>query len=146
VLFAAFAVGTVGAEVTIAHLPVATRRRAVPYLMLLTQLPALGFAVKPSIAAAAALRALSGTGFGYLQGLDLELVRSLDSGMRRRAMVVLSSGVMACQGVVIVAAGAFGDVFSPALVIAASGAAGTIISVALLARLRQLNPATHRKG
>jgi hypothetical protein len=104
--------------------------------MLLTQLPAIGFIAKPPIIAAALLRLLSGSGFGYLQGLDLELIRSLEGGMRRRAMVVLSSGVMACQGVVIIAVGALGNIFSPALVIAASGAAGTMISVVLIARRR----------
>jgi hypothetical protein len=125
-LLAAFAGGAVIGEVACSRVPAAARRGLATPLMLLTQLPTLGFAASPPLFAAIGLRALSGGGFAYLQCTDTDLAQIVSPGTRRQVMVVLSSGVMACQGVAMAVAGAVAQAAKPAMVIAGSGAAGAV--------------------
>lgn len=129
-LLAAFAGGTVAGEICVSRMPAAMRRRSASSLILLTQLPAVGFATSPPLGVALVLRALSGGGFAYLQCLDTDLARGVEAGIRRQVLVVVSSGAMACQGIAMAAAGALAQVARPALVIAGSGAAGVIACLA----------------
>jgi hypothetical protein len=131
-LLAAFAGGMAAGEICFSRVSVSVRRRSAVALITLTQVPAVGFAMSPPLPVALVLRALSGVGFAYLQGIDTDLARSLDSGMRRRVMVVLSSGVMACQGVAMAAAGVLAQFTGPSLVIAGSGAVGTVACLAAI--------------
>jgi predicted MFS family arabinose efflux permease len=135
-LFAAFAVGTVAGEVLCTRLAAHTRVRAVPALMLATQVPMVGFLATPPVPLAAALLLLGGSGFAYLQGLDMRLFRALDPDMRKRCLIVQSSGVMVCQGLGLAIGGVLADAFRPGSVIGASGIVGTVVCVVLLAVYR----------
>lgn len=131
-LLAAFAGGAILGEVCCSRLSAGARRKSATSLILLTQLPSLGFAASPPLFAAILLRALSGSGLAYLQSVDADLLQVTDDATRRRVMIFVSSGVMACQGIAMAVAGAVTLVARPSLVIAGSGAAGVIVCIAAL--------------
>jgi hypothetical protein len=130
-LLAAFAGGAIIGEIAWSRVPATARRGMAAPMMLLTQLPTVGFVAAPPLCAAIGLRFISGSGFAYLQGTDADIAQLAGHQTRRQVMVVLSSGVMACQGVAMAVAGAIAQTAKPAMVIAGSGAAGAVACMAM---------------
>jgi len=132
-LFAGYSVGGVLGELLAARLTPPTRRRLVVPLILLTQLPAIAFITEPSIPVAAALLAISGSGFAFNQGIDPLILIATAPEYRGRLFTIQTSGLMAIQGVGIALAGAIGTLLRPNLTICLAGLVGTAATM-LLAR------------
>jgi hypothetical protein len=100
---------------------------------LLSQTPAIAFIAEPSIALAAILLAISGSGYAFNQGIDPLILHATGPEYRGRLFTVQTSGLMAIQGVSIALAGAIGTVLRPNLTICLAGLVGTAVTL-LLAR------------
>jgi hypothetical protein len=109
-----------------------------------TQLPAIAFIAKPSIPVAAALLAISGSGFAFNQGIDPLILNATAAEYRGRLFTIQTSGLMAIQGVSIALAGAIGTLLRPNLTICLAGLVGTTTTL-LLAR-RALRRWSGRSG
>jgi MFS family permease len=132
-LFTGYAAGTVFAEVVIARLSPARKRRLLVPLAVMSQLPLIGFALAPAISVAAALLVVSGAGFAFNQGLDPLILEATEPTYRGRLFTVQSSGLMTVQGIGIGLAGLIGTVAPASYVICGAGLAG-LITVLVLAR------------
>jgi predicted MFS family arabinose efflux permease len=137
-LFTGYAAGMVLGEIAVAQTTPATRRRLLVPLALLSMLPALGFAAAPSIAVAAGLLVVVGTGSAFNQGLDPLILDATRPDGRGQLFTIQSSGLMTVQGLGIGLAGVIGT-FAPArYVIAGAGLVGAVV-VGVLA-FRALRP------
>lgn len=141
-LFTGYAAGTVLAELVVARLRPRTRGRLVLPLVLLSQLPLVGFAFSPPLPVAAGLLLLSGAGFACNQGLDPLILTASEPALRGRLFTMQTSGLMTVQGVSIAVSGALGSHARPGLVIAAFGVLGALTVVWLACR----SPAAKRQG
>jgi predicted MFS family arabinose efflux permease len=133
-LFTGYAAGTVFAEVVIARLSPARKRRLLVPLAILSQLPLLGFVAAPPIPVAAALLVVSGAGFAFNQGLDPLILTATEPVYRGRLFTVQSSGLMTVQGLGIGLAGLLGTVAPARFVICGAGLVGGIVVVILAYR------------
>jgi hypothetical protein len=131
-LFTGYAAGTVFAEVVIARLSPARKRRLLVPLAVMSQLPLIGFAAAPPIPVAAVLLFVAGAGFAFNQGLDPLILDATEPSYRGRLFTVQSSGLMTVQGLGIGLAGLIGTVAPARYVICGAGLAG-VIAVVLLA-------------
>ena len=94
-------------------------------------LPYLGFLVRPPVAVAMVLLAVSGTGAGYSLGLDALVRDTAPPELFARTMAISTAGLMTIQGVGFAAAGALAQALPPDIVIAVAGACG-LVTVLLL--------------
>ncbi|MGH3001978.1 MAG: MFS transporter [Gaiellaceae bacterium] len=92
--------------------------------------PYLAFSTTPPIMLALPLLALSGAGALYSLGLDLRVRDASPDHLFARVMTLSSAGMMTCQGLGFVLAGAAAQVMGPSAAIAAAGACGIAAAVA----------------
>lgn len=118
----------------------AARRRWMGPLAVATCAVLAVFAASPPAAGVLAVLVVSGVFGGYQIAASAEFVAALPSRVRGTAFGLAQGGMSLGQGLVIIAAGAAADAFTPASVIAVTGVIGTGVAVAVAigwARMRQ---------
>ncbi|MEV6284857.1 MFS transporter [Kribbella sp. NPDC051770] len=139
-LFTGYAAGTVLGELAATRLTPQTRRKLLIPLLLATQLPAIAFALTPSVALAAVLLAVSGSGHAFNQAVDPLILEAADPAYRGRLFTVQTSGLMTVQGVTIALAGVIGTFVAPNVTIACAGVLGTAVVLTLARKTRTAEP------
>ncbi|MFI7021265.1 MFS transporter [Micromonospora sp. NPDC049900] len=109
----------------------ARRERWTPWLALLLGVPMLAFVARPSLVPAAALFAVATAGFAYQLGLARRFLDAVPEGRRGQAFGLVSTGMMAMQGLAAAGAGALSEVLAPGLVMALAGAASATATLVL---------------
>lgn len=118
----------------------AARRRWMGPLAVATCAVLAVFAASPPAAGVLAVLVVSGVFGGYQIAASAEFVAALPSRVRGTAFGLAQGGMSLGQGLVIIAAGAAADAFTPASVIAVTGVIGTGVAVAVAigwARMRK---------
>jgi hypothetical protein len=96
----------------------------------LSFLPYLAFFTTPPIVVALPLLALSGAGALYSLGLDLRVRDAAPDHLFARVMTLNSAGLMTCQGLGFVVAGATAQAFGASAAIVIAGGCGIAAAVA----------------
>jgi hypothetical protein len=123
-LLACVPVGMLAGDVAVGRfVRPATRERLVPWLVAVLGAPLLALAAGPPVTAAAALLAVTGTGFAYVLGLQRAFLEAVPESSRGQAFGLLSSGLMTVQGVGPTVFGALAQVVPAGVAIAVAGAA-----------------------
>jgi MFS family permease len=144
-LMAADPLGSVlGAWLFVRFVPFEWRMRLVGVLAVAAGLPLLPFALGPGVPVAVGLLALSGmASAAYLLQTQAGFVRATPDGSRGRAIGIAASGVVAGQGVAVLAGGLLADAWGAPAAIAVSGAAGAVLALGgavLWHRARRADP------
>jgi MFS family permease len=165
VLMGAMPAGTVAGALVIGRLSRPDERlRMIGVLAMLSCAPLIASLLRPPLPVLVLLLMLAGAGGAYQLAAARAFVRALPNGQRGRAFGVAQSGLLAAQGLGILAAGAAARWISPPTVVAIAGALGLAAAAVLAAewaRHRSLlselasgrhlattggNPATTRSG
>ncbi|MEV6811422.1 MFS transporter [Micromonospora sp. NPDC051296] len=109
----------------------ARRERWTPWLALLLGVPMLVFLAQPALVPAAALFAVATAGFAYQLGLARRFLDAVPEARRGQAFGLLSTGLMAAQGLAAAGAGALSEVLAPGVVMAVAGAASVAATLTL---------------
>ncbi|WP_341717909.1 MFS transporter [Micromonospora sp. FIMYZ51] len=109
----------------------ARRERWTPWLALLLGLPMLAFLATPALIPAAALFAVATAGFAYQLGLARRFLDAVPEVRRGQAFGLLSTGMMAAQGLAAAGAGVLSETLAPGVVMAVAGAASVIATLTL---------------
>lgn len=109
----------------------AARRRWMGPLAIATCAVLAVFAASPPAAGALAVLVASGVFGGYQLAASAEFVAALPSRVRGTAFGLAQGGMSLGQGLVIIAAGAAADTFTPASVVAVTGVIGAGVAVAV---------------
>jgi MFS family permease len=137
-LFAASALGTATGMVALTQWADQDRRVALmPALAVAAAAPFLLSVLDPGLALTGLLWFVAGLGSAYQLGANVAFVSAVPNALRAQAFGIVSAGLVAGQGLAILAAGALAEVLAPHLVVAAFGAAGTAAALALAAGRRQ---------
>ncbi|MER5580548.1 MFS transporter [Streptomyces asoensis] len=116
--------------------PVTRERVALP-LVCVTLLPYLGYALHPGLAVSLILLVVSGAGSAYTLGLDQWIVRDVPDELRRRAMTLLTAGLMTFQGVGMALAGVAAELVGVTGAVTGAGALGTLCCVLAAREVRR---------
>ncbi|KUJ46640.1 MFS transporter [Micromonospora gifhornensis] len=118
----------------------ARRERWTPWLALLLGVPMLAFLAGPGLLPAAALFAVATAGFAYQLGLARRFLDAVPELRRGQAFGLVSTGMMAMQGLAAAGAGGLSEWLAPGVVMAVAGAASIAATLALWPVLK---PAAH---
>lgn len=144
-------VGTVGLGLLMCGMPVGAvlaetlagtllgprgRERLVRPVALWCCLPAVGYALHPSLPLALLCQVLTGFGIAYGLGLDRWFVAAVPAELRGAALTVQTAGLMTAQGLGMAAAGAAAELLPVPTVVAGAGLIGVCAVAATLAYLR----------
>lgn len=110
------------------------RERLSAPLVLVLGLPLVALLADLPLPAVAALLVLAGTGFAYTLGLQREFLEATPEDRRGQVFVLLSTGLMALQGLGPLAFGALAELTTPAIAIAAAGVAIVLVAPTLHTR------------
>jgi len=102
-----------------------TRLRLMGPMAVLSCLPLLACATAPGRLATLILWAVSGVGTAYQLAANAAFVAAVPDAERGQAFGLVQSGIVAVQGVAILAAGAAALTFAPSTVVATAGGLGT---------------------
>jgi hypothetical protein len=127
------AAGTLLGEALVVRLPPRRRRALLVPLVVLTQVPLLGFLASPPVPVAAVLVFVSGLGYAFNQGLDPLVLAATDRDYQGRVLTVQTSGLMAGQGAAAALGGLAAGFLPPNLVVAGAGGLGLVFVLALSA-------------
>jgi MFS family permease len=137
-LLAVSALGTAAGMVALTQWADQDRRVALmPALAVAAAAPFLLSVLDPGLALTGLLWFVAGLGSAYQLGANVAFVSAVPNALRAQAFGIVSAGLVAGQGLAILAAGALAEVLAPHLVVAAFGAAGTAAALALAAGRRQ---------
>ncbi|MEU9027967.1 MFS transporter [Streptomyces sp. NPDC048383] len=137
ILMCALPVGTVAGEVWAGSaLTARTRSRIVAPLAALAPLPLLLYAVRPAAPVVLGALLLTGLAHAYTLGLDRMFVDAVPDEVRGRAMTLLSTGMMTCQGVGMALAGLAAEFLPVHAVVTGAALLGTAVVLLLLGALR----------
>jgi predicted MFS family arabinose efflux permease len=130
-LLAADPLGSVlGAWLFVRLVPADLRGRLVGPLAVAAGVPLAAFALRPGVAVAAVLLAVSGAASSaYLLQTQAAFVRATPDGDRGRAIGIAGSGIVAAQGVAVLGGGLLADVAGPAVAIAVGGVVGGVLAL-----------------
>ncbi len=120
----------------------ARRERWTPWLALLLGVPMLAFLAGPGLLPAAALFAVATAGFAYQLGLARRFLDAVPELRRGQAFGLVSTGMMAMQGLAAAGAGALSEWLAPGVVMAVAGAASIAATLTLWPVLK---PAAHSR-
>jgi MFS family permease len=109
----------------------ATRLRLIGWLAMLSCAPLMVSLAHPPLWAVLALWAVAGAGGAYQLAAAAAFVQALPAGSRGRAFGIAQSGLLASQGLGILAAGAAAQWIGPEAVVAIAGIAGLITAATL---------------
>jgi MFS family permease len=131
VLMAADPVGSVlGAWLFVRFVPPDRRARLVGVLAAAAGAPLLLTLVRPDVPLAFALFGLSGAlTTAYLMQTQASFVRATPDAVRGRAIGVAASGIIAGQGVAVLAGGALAEIATPSVAISVCAASGVAVAV-----------------
>ncbi|WP_372442704.1 MFS transporter [Streptomyces pactum] len=134
-------VGAITSEVLVGSLlgPAARARLTLPVAALAT-LPALGYAVRPSLAPALLLLVLTGAGIAYTLGLDQWFLAAVPEQARGTALTLMTAGLMTTQGLGMALAGAAAELWPVHRVVAGAGVLGTVCGLLVVAEVRRTAP------
>ncbi|HEX4700992.1 MAG TPA: MFS transporter [Pseudonocardiaceae bacterium] len=131
VLLAADCVGVAVGAALVARLALATRRRLVGPLAVLTFVPLLGFLARPGPVVAGVLLVLCGVGQAYLPLAKDAFSQRVPAGVIASANALVGTGVRVGQGVAAMAGGAVALLLgSPAAAVALAGVVGLVLAAA----------------
>lgn len=130
-LMAADPVGSVlGAWLFVRFVPPARRAHLVGVLAVAAGIPLLFTVFRPGIPVAVVLWGVSGMfSTAYVLQAQASFVRATSDEIRGRAIGVAASGILAGQGVAVLAGGLLADLWSPSTSIAVCAAAGMVIAL-----------------
>ena len=130
-LMAADPLGSVlGAWLFVRFVPPQRRARLVGVLAVAAGVPLVFTALQPGVAVAVVLWGLSGAfSTAYVMQAQACFVRATPDAIRGRAIGVAASGIVAGQGVAVLAGGLLADVWSTSASIAACAAAGVLVAL-----------------
>lgn len=141
VLLMAAAFGMLVGDLLVGRFVAPARREAwTPWLALLLGVPMLAFVARPALWPAAALFAVATAGFAYQLGLARRFLDAVPEERRGQAFGLVSTGLMAVQGLAAAAGGAMSEVLAPGTVMALAGVASLAATLALW---RVLTPPRH---
>ncbi|WBB78911.1 MFS transporter [Micromonospora sp. WMMD882] len=109
----------------------AARERLGPWLALLLGVPMLVFLLRPGLAVAAVLFGVAAAGFAYQLGLARRFLDAVPPTRRGQAFGLVSTGLMATQGLAAAGAGALSELTGPAVAMAAAGVASLACTLLL---------------
>ncbi|MGC5029167.1 MFS transporter [Micromonospora sp. DT229] len=109
----------------------AGRERLTPWLSLLLGVPMLAFVARPGLVPAAALFAVATAGFAYQLGLARRFLEAVPELRRGQAFGLVSTGMMAMQGLAAAGAGGLSELLAPGIVMAVAGAASIAATLTL---------------
>jgi len=119
-------------------LSASTRTALLGPLAAVAGLPLLACAATPGLALTCLLWALSGACTAYQVQVVTEFVGTIDPSIRGQGISIAAAGLLAAQGVGLLAGGLITQVATPATAVATAGGAATVLGSALaLARRRQ---------
>ncbi|MFC7529715.1 MFS transporter [Actinoplanes sp. GCM10030250] len=104
------------------------RERSTAAFVLLMGIPLLLLLTAPPLPVVTALLVLTGIGFAYNLGLQREFLEAAPDGRTGQLFALLSTGLMALQGLGPLLLGAFAEITSPLAAIAAAGAATVLVT------------------
>ncbi|MEU4830139.1 MFS transporter [Streptosporangium sp. NPDC023615] len=131
-LMAAMPTGTVvGAFLFSRYVSPSNRLRSMGWMAMLTCAPLMVCAVRPPLVVVLLLWFVSGLGGAYQLAANAAFVQCVPAGQRGQAFGLVQSGLLASQGIGILAGGVAADHLGPENVVALAGAAGLITSAAL---------------
>lgn len=107
------------------------RLRLMGWMAMLACAPLLGAGLRPPLWAVVILWALSGVGCAYQVAANAAFVAAVPPSGRGQAFGLAQSGILASQGLGILAGGALAQVLGPEPVIALAGAAGLCVATML---------------
>lgn len=119
-------------------LSASTRTALLGPLAAVAGLPLLACAATPGLPLTCLLWALSGASTAYQVQVVTEFVGTIDPSIRGQGISIAAAGLLAAQGVGLLAGGLITQVATPATAVATAGGAATVLGSALaLARRRQ---------
>ncbi len=125
ILMAAMPTGMVcGSFVLSRFVRPSSRIRSMGWMSMLSCAPLIGCALEPPFPVTVLLWALSGCGGAYQLAANTAFVAAVPPGGRGQAFGLVQSGILAGQGLGILAGGALAEVIGPQIVVALAGAAG----------------------
>ncbi|GII52635.1 MFS transporter [Planotetraspora thailandica] len=107
------------------------RLRSMGWMAMLTCAPLIACLMRPPLEAVLALWALSGVGGAYQLAANAAFVQCVPPAGRGQAFGLVQSGLLAAQGLGILAGGAIAQQIGPEPVVALAGAAGLAVAVVL---------------
>ncbi|NJP35684.1 MFS transporter [Micromonospora thermarum] len=132
VLLMAAAFGMLVGDLLVGRFVAPARREAwTPWLALLLGVPMLAFVARPALWPAAALFAVATAGFAYQLGLARRFLDAVPEERRGQAFGLVSTGLMAVQGLAAAAGGALSEVLAPGTVMALAGVASLVATLTL---------------
>ncbi|MFC4948315.1 MFS transporter [Pseudonocardia sp. GCM10023141] len=145
-LMAADPLGSVlGAWLFVRFVPPETRERLVGVLAVGAGLPLVACLLRPGLAVTLVLWGLSGMlATAYLLQTQASFVRATPDIGRGQAIGVAASGIIAAQGLAVLAAGAFADAWGPAVAIALVGGAGSVLALVAAVAWSRARHGAHR--
>lgn len=131
-LMAADPVGSVlGAWLFVRFVPPARRARLIGVLAVAAGVPLLFTVFRPGVPVAVVLWGLSGMlSTAYVMQAQASFVRATSDETRGRAIGVAASGILAGQGVAVLAGGLLADLWRPSTSVAVCAGAGVVIALA----------------
>ncbi|WP_328471195.1 MFS transporter [Actinoplanes sp. NBC_00393] len=104
------------------------RERYAAAFVVLLGAPLIGLVLSPPLPVAAGLLVLAGTGFAYGLGLQRAFLEAAPDGRTGQLFALLSTGLMALQGLGPLVFGALAEVTSPLLAIVTAGVATVLVA------------------
>jgi MFS family permease len=138
-LMAAMPVGTVLGATALARLcPPARQNSAMGWLATLSCAPLIVCACRPALPVVLLLWMISGVGSVYQMPAVARFIRAVPASGRASAFGIAQSGLLAAQGIGILAGGAAAQAFGPTATVAVSGLAGLAVAIVLAISVRGL--------
>ncbi len=132
ILLMAAAFGMLVGDLLIGRFVAPARRETLtPWLALLLGVPMLAFVARPGLWPAAVLFAVATAGFAYQLGLARRFLDAVPEARRGQAFGLVSTGLMAVQGLAAGAGGLLSEVVAPGTVMALAGVASLAATLAL---------------
>ncbi|MBW0114896.1 MFS transporter [Pseudonocardia abyssalis] len=144
-LMAADPLGSVlGAWLFVRFVSPARRARLIGALAVAAGVPLLFVALVPGVPVALLLFGVSGmASTAYVMQAQASFVRATPTAIRGRAIGVAASGIVAGQGVAVLAGGVLADLWTPSTAIAVCGAAGVVVALGGALAWRSASAADH---
>ncbi len=128
----------VGTVVYARWLSASTRAIVLGPLAAVAGLPLLAVATRPGLAVTCILWAFSGACTAYQVQVVAEFVQAIHPGIRGQGIAIASAGLLAAQGLGLLAGGVITQAATPAVAVAAAGATASVLGSAL-ALIRRRN-------
>lgn len=123
-----------GAWLFVRWVPERSRDRLMGWLAVAAGLALAACALEPPLIGSWLLWSLSGACAAYFVQTSVVLVRHIPPGRRGQVMGLVSAGVLTCQGLGVLTAGALAEAIGVVAAVSASGAVGALVATVLVWR------------